>query len=394
MAATRSGAPRATPAVASKASKATQAKRTNSKRSSRSKADTSNRVQKHTTTARNATARNPTTRNTRGYVYVDEDSHTVDNTSRTASPEFVPDSQPSRAEIPGTPPPSSRAELRAEIAHLHEKLQHRHRRSSRHRRRSGRDDSESESSDSEAGDGPKVSFLHHHAGNKPFLSLHEHYPAVNIKYFKQIYWGTFQPRHSMRLAHDPLTWSNTPKGKKDKDDVTPETTNMIQLMRCFEVYGHAICFFAAKPQVAWQLHEALVRYRIRLMDFSLHFNFISIRTYHYAFMARRILSGQDDPAAWLAEDYQCQHYLILKTSQQLQANLPGRPSASGSYQTPASGGFVSCNKFNSGECNRTNCKYPHVCSICQHGNHSAKECKSRPVSNANSVPLGNRITAP
>ena len=107
----------------------------------------------------------------------------------------------------------------------------------------------------------------------------------------------------MRLAYDTLTWSTTPKGKKDKDDATPESSNMVQLLRCFEVYGHAICFFAAKPHVALQLHDALVRYRVRLMDFSLTYNFASIRTYHYAFMAKRILSRQDDPIAWLSEDY-------------------------------------------------------------------------------------------
>ena len=385
---TRSGAPPATSAVASRATKSTPAKTTSkarSKRTSRPKsnrANATNRVQK----------RAPTKRNARGYVHVDEDL--PNDTSRTASPDYISDTPiPSRREIPETPSPSQ-AKLEAENARLRRELRYRrHRNHSRQRR--SRDDSEDDSTDSEAGDGPRVSFLHHHAGNKPFLSLHEHYPAVNIKYFKQIYWGTFQPSKSMRLAHDALTWSTTPKGKKDKDDVTPESSNMVQLLRCFEVYGHAICFFAARPHVALQLHDALVRYRVRLMDFSLHFNFASIRTYHYAFMAKRILSRQDDPVAWLSEDYQCQHYLVPKTSQQLQANLPGRPSASNGYQAPASGGFLSCNKFNSGECSRTNCKYPHICSICQHGSHSAKECKSRTVaSNSNSVPLGSRITAP
>ena len=344
------------------------------------KANATNRVQKRT----------PTKRNARGYVYVDEDPDNND-TSRTASPDYISDT-PSRREITETPPPSQ-AKLEAENARLRKELRHhRHRNHSRQRRR---DDSDDDSSDTEQGDGPRVYFLHHHAGNKPFLSLHEHYPTVNIKYFKQIYWGTFQPSKSMRLAHDALAWSTTPKGKKDKDDVTPESSNMVQLLRCFEVYGYAICFFTARPHVALQLHDALVRYRLRLMDFSLHFTFVSIRTYHYAFMAKRMLSRQDDPVAWLSEDYECQHYLVIKTSQQLQANLPGRPSASGGYQTPASGGFLSCNRFNAGDCNRTNCKYPHICSACQHGNHPARECKSRQVaSNSNSVPLGSRITAP
>ena len=232
-----------------------------------------------------------------------------------------------------------------------------------------------------------MSFLDGHAGNKPFLRLSEHYPAVNIKYFKQIYWVTFHPDQSMRLAYDALAWSNTPKGKKES---TPESSNMVQLLRCFEVYAHAICFFASRPTVALHLHEALVRYRIRLMDFSLHYSFQSIHIYHYAFMGQRMLTKQDDPVAGLSEDHGCRHYLVPKTSQQLQANLPGKSSASGG----SSGGFVSCNKFNNGECSRTNCRYPHICSICQHS-HPAKECRSRTTAtNSNSVPLGSRITAP
>ena len=380
---TRSGAPPATPAVATRATKSTQAKRASKANSKRpppksSKANNTNRVRKPA----------PTGRSARGYVWINEDPHTGNDTSRTASPDFIEETPPpSRRVIPETPPPSGQAQLEAENARLRKELRYRRHHSHHSRqRRKERVDSEDESSDSEAGNGPRVSFLHDHSGNKPFLSLHDHYPAVNIKYFKQIYWGTFQPRQSMKLAHDALAWCTAPKGKKDKDNETPESANMVQLLRCFEVYAHAICFFAARPQVALDLHEALVRYRIRLMDFSLTYYFDSVRTYHYAFMANRILKGQDDPVAWLSDDSHCRHYLIPKPPKQSQANSTGKASA------PS--GFVSCNKFNTNECSRTNCKYPHICSICQY-NHSAKECKARPVaSNSNSVPLGSRITAP
>ncbi len=172
---TRSGAPTAAPAVANKATKATQAKKSGAKGRNASQAKvnkantTTNRVQKPISTGRNA----------RGYVWVDEASHTVDDTSRTASPDFIPGiPPPSRRVVPETPPPSSQAEYEAEIARLRRKLQHRRRQPRRHRR-SGREDSEAESSDTEAGDHPRVSFLHQ-TGNKPFLTLHEHYPAVNI----------------------------------------------------------------------------------------------------------------------------------------------------------------------------------------------------------------------
>ena len=105
-----------------------------------------------------------------------------------------------------------------------------------------------------------------------------------------------------------------------------------------------------------------------------------------AFMGDRILRGQDNPVTWISDDTHCRQYLIPKPPKQLQANLPRK--------TSASGGFLSCNKFNAGNCNSTNCQDPHICSVCQH-NHAAKECRSRPAaSNSNSVPLGNRVMAP
>ena len=61
---------------------------------------------------------------------------------------------------------------------------------------------------------------------------------------------------------------------------------MVQLMRCFEVYGHAIYFFAIRPYVALELYEALVRYRVRLIEFSTAFSFDSIRIYYYVFMGK------------------------------------------------------------------------------------------------------------
>ena len=142
-------------ATANKATKTTPkgsstAKSKHTSRSKSNRANTTNRVQKRT----------PTTRKARGYVVVDEDSQTVNNdTSRTASPDYISDTPPPRRrEIPETPPPSNQAHLEAENARLRKKL----RRVRSHRK----DDSEDESSDSEAGDRPRVSFLQHHSANR------------------------------------------------------------------------------------------------------------------------------------------------------------------------------------------------------------------------------------
>ena len=254
-----------------------------------------NRVQK----AQKAT---PRRRNTRGYVWIDEDSYPADNnnnnTARTASPDYISNTPiPPRRVIPKTPPSSSQAELEAENAQLRKKLRQHHRRS---RQRRSRDDSEDDSFGSSDEEGNrKVSFVHqqhHHTGNKPFLALHDIYPSVNIKYFKQIYWGTFKPSQSMRLVPDEITWNSTTKGKKDKDEKEPEAANMVQLLHCFDVYSLALCKFAARPHVALDLHEALLQYRGRLTEFSLTYQFDSVRVYHYAFMTKRIFRGQDDPS--------------------------------------------------------------------------------------------------
>ena len=204
---TRSGAPPATPAVASRATKSTPAKeasKAKEKRTSRLKSNkaTTNRVQK----------RAPTTRKARRYVVVDEDSRTVvSDTSRTASPDYISDTPiPRRREIPEKPPPSSRARLEAENARLRKELRYQRDRDHSGQRRS--DDLEDDVYDPERGDGPRVSFVYHYAGNEQFLSIYSCYPAVNIKHFKQIFWGTFHPNQSSCLAHNALTWGT---GKKE-----------------------------------------------------------------------------------------------------------------------------------------------------------------------------------
>ena len=95
-----------------------------------------------------------------------------------------------------------------------------------HRHRYLSSGSSSSSSDSE-GYGSRVSFKDNE-GNKPFLKLHERYRAVNVKYFKQIYLGKFQPKHLTRLAHNYSNWSTDKKDRKD-DDVQ-EATGLNQLL--------------------------------------------------------------------------------------------------------------------------------------------------------------------
>lgn len=149
----------------------------------------------------------------------------------------------------------------------------------------------------------RVSFLHLKSGDKPFLTVHEHFRAVRIKYFKQIFLGTFNP------AADLLKLSDTHVRRTSGDD--HEISDMGQLLRCFEVYGQVICDYA-HPDVAFQLQKALSDYRIRLYDMSVWYTFVSLREYHYSFMIGRILHGQDDPVAWITEDIGRKVLLIRK----------------------------------------------------------------------------------
>ena len=70
-----------------------------------------------------------------------------------------------------------------------------------------------------------------------------------------------------------------------------DLANIIELLRIFEVYVYIICFFTVRLHVALKLYEALTRYRICLLDFSLIYRFNSVRTYYYTFIGNRILKA-------------------------------------------------------------------------------------------------------
>lgn len=363
-----------------------------SQKASSSKKTTSS---KKTSTAKKTKAAAPVGSTPRG---VAKPRHRVPEAPRedTRPASVVSSGTVSPSIIEETPPPTSRARLdEHEVASfLKEYLAGKSRSKPRHRSRSHRhrrheSSSGYSSSDSEQGHGPRVSFLHHQEGNKPFLKIHEQFRAVDIKYFKQIYYGTFKPKDLVKLAHGYSDWTWSKNGK-DKKEETQEASGLNQLLRCFDVYCMAICHYAARPHVALKLHEALIEYRIRLSDFSVHYRFDSIRAYHYAFMSARILNGQDDSMAWSTEDMVCFNYLIRKMTND------SKPQAGGhTTKSSAPAATLSCNNFNAGKCPRSGeeCKYAHICSNCQR-NHSAMSCPKthNSSSNANSIPLGNRVS--
>ena len=133
---------------------------------------------------------------------------------------------------------------------------HKSRRRHRHRRRCS---SDSSSTDSEDGGRPKVSFLHQEKGtqDQAMTDLASHFPTVVLKYFKQIYYGTFQPSNLAKLG----------QGMADKmtgEDTTAEVKGIGHLNHCMEVYGQINLQFA-HPSKLRPLQLALAKYRIRQM---------------------------------------------------------------------------------------------------------------------------------
>ncbi|KAF6238815.1 hypothetical protein HO173_003322 [Letharia columbiana] len=185
-------------------------------------------------------------------------------------------------EIEKTPPPTAKVdfqELIAQLSKVQEERDHRHRhegrvhKSRRHHHRYSRshrhrhsDTSDSDSSDSESGweERRGVPFRHSE-GKKPFLSIAERFRSVDVKYFKQVFFGTFKTKNFAKLAH-----MHTTPAKEDKD-----VNGHNHMMHCFHVYSVAAGRFA-HVSVKEDLNEALHSYAIRLLRLPITYRFDSI----------------------------------------------------------------------------------------------------------------------
>ncbi|KAF6220298.1 hypothetical protein HO133_003430 [Letharia lupina] len=178
-----------------------------------------------------------------------EDILVHDTSSGTMSPDQVDE----------TPPPAAKVDLQELIAqlskvqeernnrHPHEGRVHKsrrhHRRHSRSHRHRHSDTSDSDSSDSKSDweERRGVPFR-----KKPFLSIAERFRSVDVKYFKQIFFGTFKTKNFAKLAH-----MHTTPAKEDKD-----VNGHNHMMHCFHVYSVAAGRFA-HVSVKEGLNEAL-----------------------------------------------------------------------------------------------------------------------------------------
>ena len=174
---------------------------------------------------------------------------------------------------------------------------------SQSRRRHRRHYLSGSSTDSEEGDRPRVSFLHHDQGTRPFIDLAARFPTILMKNFKQIFFGTFQPENLTKL------------GQRMSDRATSEAPQKVKglghLLLCLEIYGQIVLHFAKDSRLG-PLQQSFSEYRVRLIEMSVIYKFDSVREYNETFMRTRILLGQDDPVAWALEDRRCFDRLVPK----------------------------------------------------------------------------------
>ncbi|KAF6232539.1 hypothetical protein HO173_009207 [Letharia columbiana] len=144
-----------------------------------------------------------------------------ETSSSTISPDEIEETPPSTVKV-------DLQELIAQLSKVQEERNHRHRhegrvyksrrhhhrhqhRQSHRHRHSNTSDSNSSDSESDWEERRGVPFRHAE-DKKPFLSIAETFRSVDVKYFKQIFFGTFKTKNFAKLAH-----MHTTPAKEDKD---------------------------------------------------------------------------------------------------------------------------------------------------------------------------------
>ena len=222
---------------------------------------------------------------------------------------------------------------------------------------------------------PRVSFTHVVGTNPPPFSpsLVKSFPAINRKYFIEIFRGTFNVDNLHKLSNDYSSRSSL--GEKDKEDFS-EPKSLSFLMKCFEAYCQIVLEFASE-QLYRPLQFAMSQYRLRLHLLSGQYTFDSVAAFHRTFVYARICEGQDDPTGWVTVDHSIeQNHLVRKIGDAPKQRIRDSPNH---VQIPT--GY--CRKFNlSSPC--SGCSYKHNCSLCESPDHAAKVC---PTSSTNRTPI-------
>ena len=224
---------------------------------------------------------------------------------------------------------------------------------------------------------PRVSFTHVVGTVPPPFSpsLLKSFPAINRKYFIEIFRGTFNVDNLHKLSNDYSSRSSL--GEKDKDSAS-EPKGLSNLLKCFEAYCQVVLEFASE-QVYRSLQFAMSQYRLRLHLLIGQYTFDSVASFHRTFVYARICEGQDNPVGWATVDHTIeQNHLVRRNSEAPKQKLK---DSSSFLHVPT--GY--CRKFNlSTPCN--GCSYKHNCCLCESPDHAGKVC---PTSSTNRTPISN-----
>lgn len=143
-----------------------------------------------------------------------------------------------------------------------------------------------------------------------FIPLIKRFPAVDIKYITQVYRGTLKPQDMMKLSNCFVIRSHQDQAVTQEQDV--ESSALIDLLACFEVYGQMVCYFTRPIEKAMALQEALSSYRCRLIQYSDIYDWASVSKFHLAFLYSRITTSQFEPTGWLTSNRTLEDQLLVR----------------------------------------------------------------------------------
>ena len=217
------------------------------------------------------------------------------------------------------------------------------------------------------------------------IPLTVRYPKVHPRDFQKILENKFRPYNIVRLVREHLPAPD----EKDEDCSVTDTKSMLHLVRTFLIYCQIIIELS-REEVRLPLQAALATYQDRLCEYSLHFTFEPIRSYHFQFHERRIASGIDDPLGWRVPDSELHTTeLVRKSSYPSWGSTASKKSSQWTFSSKEGTENTKpiipvCFKYNRGSCEVPGCKYKHVCLDCG-GLHAMPQCSKRENPNMQTV---------
>ena len=138
---------------------------------------------------------------------------------------------------------------------------------------------------------PRVAFNHVLGTNPPSLSpsIVKSFPAINRRYFTEIFRGQFQVENLHKLSND---FSAT--ASMGESEASNEPKGLAHVLKCFEPYCQIVLEFASQ-EVYRRLQFAMAQYRLHLYALLNTYTFESVIAFHKTFVYARICEGHDNP---------------------------------------------------------------------------------------------------